>query len=385
MWCCCSAHGTAVLVNGLNTVYFIFQQVLWLKAWVEARDASLLFLLSLSFCAVASLFQLSVCARTIWHGSVARQCVLLSKGKIINHNLDGEGVRDGFYFHFRADSSTGRQFFREGFSAAFCSVAWWVCEERRPEIPQDQVQGRSWEQRSLAAQLHSPSLLSCCRSLALLRITFFSTAGLQTVVLGTKFVSLGSAPLCRVWSLQTVNFKRHGLFFFPGNTNILALLQQSQLCKHWSDYLQNIWGRILLPKEWVAHKTCSVLKVTWKDKPNGGFYELPPVGIFKTCNLVRYLCTSWPCLFACQGDLFSCGTCGGILQLWKVFADCEWWETLRNVLCLKQLPPKHPSLHLFQKPPCMLSRESLLCCCRAFFLLLNKYEPFFPFLCFSFF
>lgn len=99
MWCCGSAHGTAVLFNGLNTVYFICQQVLWLKAW----DASLLFLLSLSFCAVSSLFQLCVCARTIWHGSAARQRVLLSRGKIINHNLDGEGVRDGFYFHFRAD------------------------------------------------------------------------------------------------------------------------------------------------------------------------------------------------------------------------------------------------------------------------------------------
>jgi len=36
--------------------------------------------------------------------------------------------------------------------------------------------------------------LSCCRSLAVLRITFLSTAGLQTVVLGTKFISLGSAP-----------------------------------------------------------------------------------------------------------------------------------------------------------------------------------------------
>lgn len=53
----------------------------------------------------------------------ARQRVLLSRGKIINHNLDGEGVRDGFYFHFRVDSSTGRQFLREGFSAAFGSVA----------------------------------------------------------------------------------------------------------------------------------------------------------------------------------------------------------------------------------------------------------------------
>lgn len=125
-------------------------------------------------------------------------------------------------------------------------------------ILQDQVHGRSWEQWSLAAQPRSPSLLSCCRSLMVVRITFSSTAGLQTVVLGSKLISLGSAPLCRVWSLQTVNFQRHGLFSFPGNTNILALLQQSQLCKHWSDYLQNIWGRILLPKEWVAHKTCSV-------------------------------------------------------------------------------------------------------------------------------
>lgn len=103
MWCC-TALGTAVLVNGLNTVCFIFQQVLWLKAWY----ASLLFLLSGSFCAVTCLFQLSVCARTIWHGSPARQCGVLSRGKIINHNLDGEGVRDWFYFSSRADSSTGR-------------------------------------------------------------------------------------------------------------------------------------------------------------------------------------------------------------------------------------------------------------------------------------
>lgn len=66
VWYCCSAYGTPMLVNGLNTMYFICQQVLWLKAW----DESLLFLLSLSFCAVASLFQLSVCAWTIWHSSV---------------------------------------------------------------------------------------------------------------------------------------------------------------------------------------------------------------------------------------------------------------------------------------------------------------------------
>lgn len=57
-----------------------------------------------------------MCARTIWHGSAARQRVLLSRGKIINHNLDGEGARDGFCFHFRADGSTGGQFFREGFT-----------------------------------------------------------------------------------------------------------------------------------------------------------------------------------------------------------------------------------------------------------------------------
>lgn len=103
VWCC-TALGTSVLVNGLNTVCFIFQQVLWLKAWY----ASFLFLLSVSFCAVLYLFQLSVCARTIWHGSPARQCLVLSRGKIINHNLDGEGVRDWFYLNSRADGSTGR-------------------------------------------------------------------------------------------------------------------------------------------------------------------------------------------------------------------------------------------------------------------------------------
>lgn len=195
-----------MLVNGLNTVYLIRQQVLWLKAW----DASLLFLLSLSFWAVASLFQLCVWARTIWHGSAARQCVLLSRGKMINHNLDGEGVRDGFYFHFRADSSTGGQFFREGFWAAFCSVARWVCEEGRQKSRRTRCKrgaGSSGPWRL------SPSLLSCCRSLTVPRITFFSTAGLQTVVLGSKLISLGSAPLRRVWSLQTVNFQSWLVFF----------------------------------------------------------------------------------------------------------------------------------------------------------------------------
>lgn len=66
--------------------------------------------------------------------------------------------------------------------------------------------------------------LSCCRSLAGLRSTFFSTAGLQTVVLGTKFISLGFAPFCRVWPVQTVNFKRDMaftlvfFFFFASNS-----------------------------------------------------------------------------------------------------------------------------------------------------------------------
>lgn len=48
----------------------------------------------------------------------------------------------------------------------------------------------------------------------MLRIAFFSTAGLQTVVLGTKFISLGFAPFCRVWPRQTVNFKRDVDFIF---------------------------------------------------------------------------------------------------------------------------------------------------------------------------
>lgn len=134
-------------------------------------------------------------------------------------------------------------------------------------------------------------------------------------------------------------------FFFAGNPNFLTLLQQLQLFKKVEWYLQNTWGRILLSRERVTHKTCSVLNVTWKKKkPNGGFYELPLVGIFSACNLVRYLCTLWPRLFACQGDLYSCCACGGILQLLKVLADCEWWEMLRNVLCLKQLPLRCPSL-----------------------------------------
>lgn len=35
---------------------------------------------------------------------------------------------------------------------------------------------------------------------------FVSAAGLQTVVLGTTFISLGFAPLCRLWTLQTCQF-----------------------------------------------------------------------------------------------------------------------------------------------------------------------------------
>lgn len=57
---------------------------------------------------------------------------------------------------------------------------------------------------------------------------FFSTAGFQTVVLGTKFISLGFDPFYRAWPLQTVNFERDVDFFFvfAANPNFLTLLQQ---------------------------------------------------------------------------------------------------------------------------------------------------------------
>lgn len=160
----------------------------------------------MSFCAVTHLFQLSVCAQTIWHGSPARQRAVLSRGKIINHNLDGEGVRDRFDFSSRADSSTGSS--SEKVSRQPLRAAGWTCEgneARKPDL--EPVAGRRQEQSSSEAHpLQSlpaglPGGCGAAKSLAVLRSSFFSASGLQTVVLGTELTSLGSAPFCRAWPL----------------------------------------------------------------------------------------------------------------------------------------------------------------------------------------
>lgn len=74
----------------------------------------------------------------------------------------------------------------------------------------------------------------------------------------------------------------------------------------------------------------------------------------------------------------------------KVLADCEWWEMLRNALCLKQLPLKCPSL----VPPskCHLARfagkaeeKVYLGGIGIFYQLSKKYEPLFCFLSYFFF
>lgn len=142
----------------------------------------------MSFCAVTHLFQLSVCAQTIWHGSPARQCAVLSRGKIINHNLDGEGVRDWFDFSSRADSSTGSS--SEKVSQQPLRAAGWTCEGTRPETQTRsrwQGGGRSRAPRRLI--LCSPSLLACPAAVVLQRASPCYGA-LSLALLGFRQLSL---------------------------------------------------------------------------------------------------------------------------------------------------------------------------------------------------
>lgn len=163
---------------------------------------------------MSSLFQLSVCAQTIWHGSAAvNMCCFQGEKLLITIWMVVRGLGMGFVSTSeltvpQVGSSSG-----EVSQQPFAALPDGCMRKGGQKSCRSRCEGGAGS-RSLAAQPRSPSLLSCCRSLTVLRISFFSTAGLQTVVLGSKLISLGSAPFCRVWSLQTVNFKRHGLFFF---------------------------------------------------------------------------------------------------------------------------------------------------------------------------
>lgn len=119
----------------------------------------------------------ALCAQTIWHGLPAQHCAVLSRGRIVNHNLDGEGVRDGFQLSPRAGSSAGRR---------FLSKTLWCCglavQGREGSGAGGPSSGRRCEQRPLELIL-IPCSVSCLQSLV-------GCGPLAPALLGLKQLSL---------------------------------------------------------------------------------------------------------------------------------------------------------------------------------------------------